>query len=334
MRDRVAANSAHRGPVALLDPHWDGRPGRLEVWYATFTDEVTGDGLWLHHEVVAPTIDRSDRPGTTGSGGGRGLSHDVAWAAVFPGPVARRAPRWAHAEQVHLTPTGSRGSTTGVVHGDAERNHATVDGPAEGSTGTITWDLTWDVTGAEPLYTFPRWAWERHLLPAAQIVVAPDLVARGTVDGRPFNGRGALSRIYGHGNAERWGWLHVDLGDGDVLELVTAVSTRPGLRLLPPITHLRYRIDGVTGPSFQGPSFRLHTRLGLPTWTVSGRIGRDEVSIRVHQPTERCVAIPYADPDGRPATCTNSEIADVEIRIGGRRWDISGRAHAEVGLRR
>jgi len=34
---------------------WDGRPGRLEVWYATATDAASGTGLWVHHEVVAPT---------------------------------------------------------------------------------------------------------------------------------------------------------------------------------------------------------------------------------------------------------------------------------------
>ncbi|MFN8052600.1 MAG: hypothetical protein U0Q22_14230 [Acidimicrobiales bacterium] len=281
------------GSTDLLTPRWRGQGGRLEVWYATFTDEASGDGLWLHHERVAPP------DGTA--------PHDVAWAATFP---ADGAPSWAHTDAVELGASGSAG-----VAGD------------------IAWDLRWDLTGERPLYTFPRWAWQRELLPAAQVVAAPTLRAEGTVDGRAFAGTGALSRIYGHGNARRWGWLHADLGGGDVVELVTAVSTRPGLRALPPISHLRYRIDGVDGPSFDGPSFRLSTRLGLPTWTVRGRIGRDRVRIDVTQPPERSVAIGYHDPDGATATCTNSERADIVVEIGDRRWDLRGTGHAEVGTR-
>ena len=40
---------------ALGPPRWRGQAGRLEVWYLTATDPRTGTGLWLHHEVVAPT---------------------------------------------------------------------------------------------------------------------------------------------------------------------------------------------------------------------------------------------------------------------------------------
>src|SRR2546430_12594670 len=41
-----------------------------------------------------------------------------------------------------------------------------------GSAGELTWDLA-QHSGGPPLFTFPRWAWERELLPAAQIVPAP-----------------------------------------------------------------------------------------------------------------------------------------------------------------
>lgn len=285
----------------LLAPRWRGQPGRLEVWYATFSDTRTGNGLWLHHEVVAPTDGARDAPA------GASSSHEVAWAASFP---VDGEPRWSHTEVITLGATGSAGSA-----------------------GDLEWDLSWDLDDAEPLYTFPRWAWHRELLPGSQVVAAPRLSVHGTVGGADFEGVGGLSRIYGHGNAERWAWLHADLGGGDVLELVTAVSTRAGLSLLPPITHLRYRIDGVTGPSLAGPSLRLRTRLGLPDWSVVGWIGRRRVNIEVHQPPARSVSIPYADPDGRTATCVNTELADATIRIGERRWQLDGTAHAEVGSR-
>lgn len=273
---------------------------------------MTGNGLWLHHEVVAPmkrsaALDGPVPRDTPVALGATTVSHDVAWAAWFP---VGGSPRWSHTDGIALTATGSRGTAD-----------------------DLEWDLSWDLTGAEPLYTFPRWAWHKELLPAAQIVLAPVLHVHGSVAGTTFEGVGGLSRIYGHGNAERWGWLHADLGDGDVVELVTAVSTRPGLNRLPPITHLRYRIDGLTGPAFPGPSLGLRTRLGLPEWSVTGRIGRLKVAIDVHQPPESCVSIGYRDPDGRTATCVNTELADVSIRIGDRTWRLDGTAHAEVGTR-
>ena len=50
-------------------PRWHGQPSRLEVHYLTATDERTGTGLWLHHEVVSPTS-------------GEAYSH--GWLATFP----------------------------------------------------------------------------------------------------------------------------------------------------------------------------------------------------------------------------------------------------------
>ncbi len=277
----------------IWEPRWRGQAGRLEVWYATFSDLASGDGLWLHHEHVAPADG--------------GVPVTAAWAASFP---SDGRPTWHRTEAIDLGRDGS-----------------------SGTAGELTWDLAWDASNQRPLFTFPRWAWTRELLPAAQVVAAPWLHVDGTVDGRPFVGSGNVARIYGHGNARRWAWLHADLGDGDVVELVAAVSTRPGLRALPPITHLRYRIDGQDGPSLAGPSFGLRARLGLPRWSVSGRIGRRRVRIDVHQPDERCVAIDYHDPDGATATCTNTERADVVVNIDDRTWRLDGTGHAEIGTR-
>src|ERR1700757_2424788 len=103
-----------------------------------------------------------------------------------------------------------------------------------GRAGSLAWDLSWKDAGT-PLWTFPRAAWERELLPGAQVVIAPTAEFAGSltvadaavhIDGW----RGGVAHIYGHGNAKRWGWIHADLGDGDVLEAGTAASHRPGRR--------------------------------------------------------------------------------------------------------
>jgi hypothetical protein len=308
-------------PATWWAPRFRGQPGRLEVWYATCTDRATGAGLWVHGETVSP------------SDGGPPFSH--GWVASFPpdGP-----PRWERTPVVTEPPGVRDRSALGF---DAGGLRISPEGTS-GSCGPIVWDLQWDAVGQRGLATFPLWAWEREALPAAQVVPAPDLRASGSIshDGveRPVVGHAQAARIYGHGNARRWGWLHADLGDGDLIEVVSAVSTRPGLRAAPPVTFCKLRVGGVDWPSVPVAPFGLRARLELPVWTVRGRVRGTSIDLRVEQPPERCVAIPYADPDGDTATCTNTERANLRLRVrtrGGveREWQLDGTAHAEIGTR-
>lgn len=315
--------------AALLQPRWRGEAGRTEVWYTTLTDPATGAGLWLHHELTAP--DDGSEPYAHG------------WAAVFPadGPV----------RHARFGPSRWRPGTTGFSADDIDVRPGRLVGSADG--GALHWDLTEHATD-RPLYTFPRWAWRRPLLPAAHMLPA----ARATYDGSfthegetlTLRGApGASARIYGHGNARRWAWLHADLGRGDVLEIVTAVSMRPGLRRLPPLVFLRLRHNGRTWPrraertalGFVGLG-RFRADIALPTWTVVGRSGLRRIHVQVTQPADRTLALDYTDPDGRHATCRNSERADAHVVLqrwwfGGWRteaeWTLNGTAHAEVGTR-
>lgn len=300
---------ARPGEAELLAPRWRGQPGRIEVWYATLTDPTTGAGYWIHHEMVAP------RPS--------GPARRHGWAAVFP---VDGAPEWARFDgPVTVEP--------GCLWGEA---------------GTIGWELSYEDAGP-PLYPFPRWAWERELLPAAQVVVAPTARFRGTItvgdraaelEGAP----GAVSRIYGSGHAERWAWLHADLGEGDALEVVAVVPHRRLLDRLPllPLVQLRHRgVDWPADPLLAAP--RLHARLFDNGFEVAGAWAGRRVQVRVSLDPARCVRIGYEDPDGATATCTNSEVADAEVvvqrRTGRgpwtveRRWDLRGRVHAEIGRR-
>lgn len=305
-----------------LAPRWRGERGRLEVWYSTLTDPATGTGVWLHHELVAPT------------GGGEPQLH--GWAAVFP---PGEPPTFAR-----FGPHPWRTPRTGYV----------VDGPSTtvtpgllvGEAGGISWELSVD-SSAGTLFTFPRWAWKYGLLPAAQIVPQPGADFHGTVRfaGRTLTlagARGATAHIYGHGNAQRWAWLHADLGDGDIAEVVAAVSTRPLLRHLPPLPFLRLRIGGREWPSGDPllAALRLHAQLDFPTWQVWGRIGEHRVRLEVTLSPHGTVAVDYADPDGRAVVCRNSERADAVIVVEQRRngrwhphreWRLTGTAHAEIG---
>jgi hypothetical protein len=296
-------------------PRWRGQPGRLEVWYATLSDPVTRAGLWVHYEMVSPTSTRArDR-----------YAH--GWVSWFPpdGPP--------HTERFGPEPVGPAIGSAWLAVADARIALEELAGRA----GSLTWNLRWKDSGA-PLWTFPRPAWERELLPGAQVVLAPTAqftgsLSTGDTTHRADGWRGAVAHIYGHGNASRWGWIHADLGDGDVLEVVTAVSRKAGLRRLPPMAFIRFRIDGKDWPASVLPSVRMRTKLGLRHWQLNGRIGGRRVLIRVDQPPERCVSLGYTDPDGAAAVCTNSEQADIYVEVGDRRWSVIGTGHAEVGLR-
>ena len=313
-------------PAQYLAPRWDGSPGRTEVWYTTLTDPTTGTGIWLHHELVSPA---------DGS-----APHAHGWAAAFPpdGEVCH----------VRFGPT----PWNNPAHGFTADGVSAAPGQLAGSAGDFHWNLA-EQQLAEPLFTFPRWSWRHPLLPAAHMLPA----ARATYDGTFSDGQqtltlrgapGASARIHGHGNARRWAWLHAELGDGDVLEVIAAVSTRPVLRRLPPLVFLRLRHRDRTWPRRAERSAaglfgigRFRARIGLPEWTVAGRTLLRRIRVEVSQPAERTLTLDYRDPDGAPAVCRNSESADAKILLerwwGHWRteatWTLQGTAHAEVGDR-
>jgi hypothetical protein len=148
---------------------------------------------------------------------------------------------------------------------------------------------------------------------------------------------GADARIYGHGNARRWGWLHADLGNGEVCEVVAAVSMRPGLDRLPPLPLVRFRLaagDWPRDPPAAAPGLR--ARLRDNGFEIRGRVGRRRVRIHVELPEVETVEVDYRDPDGAALLCRNSLLASasVEILRGDtveRSWQLDSTAHAEVG---
>ncbi|HLM95582.1 MAG TPA: hypothetical protein VK283_04655, partial [Acidimicrobiales bacterium] len=99
-----------------------------------------------------------------------------------------------------------------------------------------------------------------------------------------------------------------------MLEIVAAVAHRSWLDRLRPLPALRLRVDGVDwprAPLLAAPRFRAD--LGLPEWTVRGRVGDRRLRVRVTQPQVSSVSVDYRDPDGTTATCVNCEVADAEV---------------------
>ncbi|MFE8958737.1 hypothetical protein [Streptomyces iakyrus] len=314
------------------------RQDRLNVWYSTFTDPKTGTGYWLHHELVRPV---NGRPYTHG------------WAAVYrpdtPPVIDRFGPDVLPEGPASSARDGAPPESPGFHSPSAVANAHEL----RGRTEQLTWELRVAADSA-PLRTFPRLAWKRRVLPAVHVVPQAQARYRGSVrlDGQTLlvaDALGASARIAGRGNAHRWAWLHADLDDDTVLEVVAAVSGLPLLRHLPPLVFLRLRTAGRDWPRGDWRSSlgvmgigRFRGTPRLPTWTVRGHAGGRRIEVRVHLPEESRTAVGYTDPDGSRATCHNSERADVRVclerwRDGGWQaeqvWDVRGTAHAEVGLR-
>jgi hypothetical protein len=303
-------------------PRWRGQRGRLEVWYATATDRRTGDGVWVHHERIAPV---DGEPFTHGWMAHFSAGDLPSYSRFGPDPAAesRENGSWLTGKTASIGP--------GLIAGTA---------------ADVEWELTY-TTDEPPIWTLPRSMWEREALPSAHVVVAPRARFEGFVRSGcmvlPFDGIGNVAHIYGHGNAQRWGWLHADLDDDTTLEIVAAVSRRPGMRRLPPLSFVQLRrrghADWPTNPLVAAPLFR--ARLDAPTWRVRGVVGGRRLTVVVTQPESRCVRLDYTDPDGAGAVCTNSETADVDVRLESFRgrwqveqqWSLRGTAHAELGTR-
>lgn len=305
----------HPAAAALLQPRWRGRPGRLEVWYATLTDPATRFGVWLHHEVLAPR---------------EGPAYVHGWLALFPAGAS---------PQLHLfAPARVRPEASGPV--DA-------DGRWAGASGQCSWDLRFR-DGSPPVFTMPRWAWRRGLLPGVQAVALPAAEVDGWIatggERLPLGGaRGAVARIYSTGHQERWAWLHADLGGGDVCEVVAGVPHRALLRHLPPVSFVQLRMAGRDWPGDpMRAAVRFRTRIDADGWRLTGRAGGRRLRVDVRLPDDVCVQVPYADADGSTARCRNSERADATIIVerrqpagwsAERQWVLSGTAHAEIGSR-
>lgn len=309
--------------AGLGEPLWDGRPGRVEVWYATLTDDATGDGYWIHYETVAPTSE-SRSP------------YHHGWAAVFPRSGAPLVERFGP------HPASPRRDPEWFSAGES----AVAPGRLRGRTESLGWDLSFE-DRQPPLFTFGRPVWERHLLPGAQCVPWPSARFSGTFTTGErqvsVSGRGALARIYGHSNAQRWCWLHADLPEGGVLEIVSATARRSGLRGLPPLAMVQLRMPGDQDrprvPALA--ALLMRTRMSRDGFSVSGPVGAHHLHVEVSLDPDRSVALTYEDPDGSTATCTNSEVADATVMLRRllprprpeKTWRLEGCAHAEIGRR-
>ncbi len=313
--DSIRTDSAAH--VALRQ-RWKGQRGRLEVRYLTATD-VDGTGWWWHAERMVPIDPAAD-------------IQEHGWLARYPAVHIGGQP-----ELVRFAATAA----------DLDQETGILAGQSDGWSWELTIeDAALDATRS-PMFTFPRWLWDRELLPGAQVVDRPRLGVQGAVtspDGITcdVHAAGARAHIYSHGSAPLWSWLHAELDPECLLEVVSASPHLPGPIHVPPRTFAVLRMAGRDFPrNTLGGAMMSRATLALPQWYCSVAVGDGlRIEIEVHQPFERSLQLAYPNPDGAGRWCTNSCTADCLVQLHRRRagrwhvertWELDGIAHSEVG---
>jgi hypothetical protein len=312
---------------------WQGQPGHYEVWYLTFNHRPSRTGFWIRYTMEAPCS-------------GRGDPHAQLWFAHFDAADPRR--NFALHRKLPIASMRARAAPFEVRIGDATLTHGSARGSLEGAGHAARWDLGW--TPARRTHLFlPGFL---HRSPRVSTkVLSPNLdVAlhgRVEVDGRALAleaERGGQTHLWGRKHANAWAWGHCNAFEGrpgTALEALT-VRARP---LAPPLTFLTLVLDGealrVPGPA---DLVLARGRMGTARYEFGARASDVRIEGGYSCRPEDMVVAEYADPDGEPSYCANTEVADLWLRVHRRsgwlgRWVEQARiaaprcGHFEVGGR-
>ncbi len=327
------ALAANEGDNAM---RWDrASPGHYEVWYLTVNHRPSETGYWIRYTLKSPTEG--------------GEPYAQLWFAFFD---ARNADSTFGVNQMlPVSSLAAEASPFSVTIEDSVLTHQSASGRIAGDGHEVSWNLAWP----------PSQATHRQLPPLMYLrgglgettVLTPNLHVPMSgsieVDGRRFELRdepGGQTHLWGARHAQAWAWGHCNAFEGypsASLETLTAQIRRGGVDL-PPLTVLTlYLGDEVL--RWNQPWHLPFSRGDHGTGRYGFRAQKARVALEGEftcRPEDMVVA-PYADPDGVPRYCANTEIADLRVRVWRRgrtgRWLEDRRlfapraGHFEVGGR-
>jgi hypothetical protein len=312
---------------------WQGQPGHYEVWYLTFNHRPSRTGFWIRYTLEAPCS-------------GRGDPYAQLWFAHFDAADPKR--NFAVSRKLPITSMVAQAAPFEVRIGDATLTHASARGGLEGAGHSARWDLTWIPARQTHLF-LPGFAYRSSKVSTKVLSPNLDVALRGRVevDGHTFAleaERGGQTHLWGRKHANAWAWGHCNAFEGKpgtAFEALT-VRVRP---LTPSLTFLTLVLDGET-LKVPGLADTVSSRGRMGTTRYEMRASGPEVRIEGGyscRPEDMVIA-EYADPDGEPCYCANTEVADLWLRVYRRsgwlrRWLEQARiaalgcGHFEVGGR-
>lgn len=312
---------------------WQGEPGHYEVWYLTFNHRASRTGFWIRYTLEAPFP-------------GRGDPYAQLWFAHFDAADPRR--NFAVNRKLPIASMAARATPFEVRIGDATLTHASARGSLEGAGHSARWDLGW-TPAQQTRLLLPAFAYRSPRVGTKVLSPNLDVALRGRVevDGRTLaleGERGGQTHLWGRKHANAWAWGHCNAFEGKAgtaFEALT-VRVRP---LTPPLTFVTLVLDGETlvAPGLAHAVLN-RGRMGTARYELRASGSGVRIEGGYSCRPEDMVVAEYADPDGEPSYCANTEVADLWLRVHRRsgwlrRWVEQARiaapecGHFEIGGR-
>ncbi len=307
---------------------WDGTsPGHYEVWYLTCNHRPSRTGYWIRYTLESPLP-------------GHGDPYCQLWFAHFDRGDPRR--NFAINHRLPIAAMGAADAPFAITLGDARLTHDSMSGVLVGGGHEARWDLRW-LPALVTHHHLPDVMYQRGGL-GETTVLSPNLSVPVSgeieVDGRlhaMVAEPGGQTHLWGRRHAHQWAWGHCNAFEGRpraAFEALTVRLERLGV-VLPPLTIAALHLDGELLAFNQ---FRHTLRNRGTMGTGSYRLDAEGPLARLHaeftcRPEDMVVA-EYADPDGAPSYCANTEVGTLDLlveRRGLTGWREAARLHSPFG---
>jgi hypothetical protein len=290
---------------------WDRRSrGFMEVWYSTITHRETGAGLWVRYTLTSPIPSVGD-------------PYCEVWGFFFD-PTDGQS--FAAKQRF---PIDALGSTNGrddgalVRIGDSWLSETHMDGAVVGGARTLRWSL--DLQPADSCFQHLPASLRDRIEKRVSTVCSPNLSVPFTgvveLDGRSIafdKEPGCQSHRWGRKHSVTWTWAHCASFEEDADAVFEGLAAKTAFGPLPgPTTTLLYLRFGGDDLVFNELrwALRARSRYEMPTWAFTARNENWRIAGAARARVDRMIQIEYADPDGTPRFCANSEVSDLAIEI-------------------
>jgi hypothetical protein len=313
---------------------WDRKSsGFMEVWYSTLNHPETGSGIWLRYTITAPE---------------RGDPYCELWGFLFD-PEGKRS--FGAKDRYSIDRLGApNGRDDGALVrvGTAWLSENHLEGELERDGRSFAWSL--DFEHSDRCFQHIPHQLRQRVEKRVSTVCSPNLSVpfSGTVsiDGEILDfadASGCQSHRWGRKHSLSWAWAHCSKFEGGEDALFEGVAARASVGPVPAPTstflYLRYKGIDIEFNELKW-ALRAKSRYEMPTWAFSARTDEWKIAGAARGQLDAMMQVEYADPDGSPRFCANSEIADLAIEVyarDGKEWRHDGSltalrtAHLEFG---
>ena len=288
---------------------WEFQRGHYEVWYATLNHLASRTGFWIRYTLEAPTE-------------GHGEPYAQLWFARFDRDRPERTfgvnERFAIAE-LRQEPTPFR-----IRIADGELTSSSARGHLAGEGHEISWDLRLSPANEAHLH-LPSPLYKTNL--ADTMVLAPNLnvAARGEiiVDGERYALEGdplGQSHVWGKKHAYSWAWSHCNGFDDDRTTALETLSVRlrRGPLVLPKLTLISLVVDNEPTQLHFRELWQLplaRSDYGTGRYLLHAANAEWKIEAELTCRPDDMIMAEYVDPDGEPAYCHNTEVADARVTV-------------------